>query len=158
MDRLPVFHVRHVQIAGWGVLALACAGLMTLGIWPSYAFPLVWLAPLALMTSLQMVSGEKTIFSATPRGDWKSLAHWEYAIPFVHQYKVFEMPLLGYVGYLPFGLECLAVAQFLFPRHNIERLTTELESRSQVKNLPLTGDGLAMSGESFAEESSYFKV
>jgi hypothetical protein len=140
MNRLPAFHVRQMDIAGWGLLVLACAGLMSLGIWPSYAFPLVWLAPLALMTSIQMVTGEETIFSTTLRGDWrslwwsalaalacgicwelwnyKSLAHWEYAIPFVHEYKIFEMPLLGYAGYLPFGLECLAVAQFLFPDHD----------------------------------------
>ncbi len=136
MDRVPTFHVPHVHIAGWGVLLLACGGLMSLGIWPSYVFPLVWLAPLALMTSLQMVTGEETIFARTPRGDWRSLwwsalaafvcgiywelwnyrslAHWKYAVPFVDEFKIFEMPLLGYAGYFPFGLECLAVVQFLF--------------------------------------------
>jgi hypothetical protein len=45
----------------------------------------------------------------------KSLAHWEYAIPSVHRFMLFEMPLLGYAGYLPFGLVCLAVTMFVFP-------------------------------------------
>jgi hypothetical protein len=143
MDRLPPFYVPQVYLAGWGLLILACGGLVSLGMWPSYAFPLVWLAPLALLTSLQLVTGKDTIFSGIPRGDWrslwwsalaalvcgfwwelwnyKSLAHWEYAIPFVHEYKIFHMPLLGYAGYLPFGLECLAVAQFIFPGHDVER-------------------------------------
>jgi hypothetical protein len=41
----------------------------------------------------------------------------------VHEYKIFEMPILGYAGYLPFGLECLAVTKFLFPDHDRERMT-----------------------------------
>lgn len=167
MDRLPAFHVRHLHMAGWGVFILACAGLMSLGIWPNYAFPLVWLAPLALITSLQMVTGDETIFSATPRGDWrslwwaalaavvcgicwelwnyKSLAHWEYAIPFVHEYKIFEMPILGYAGYLPFGLECLAVTKFLFPDHDRERMTPMTDSSSHVHDQRVTDGGSAMS-------------
>jgi hypothetical protein len=52
--------------------------------------------------------------------NYKSLSHWEYALPFVHRFKIFEMPLLGYAGYLPFGLECLAVVQFFFPRKQPE--------------------------------------
>jgi hypothetical protein len=93
-------------------------------------------APLLLITSLQMMTGQETIFFTISRGDWtclwlfalaaltcgffwelwnvKSLAHWEYAIPSVHRFRLFEMPILGYAGYLPFGLECLAVTQFVF--------------------------------------------
>jgi hypothetical protein len=137
-DQLPAFSSTHVKMIGGGMLLLASAGLTGIGIWPSYLFPLVWVAPLLLITSLQMVAGEETIFSSIGRGDWKSLwlaalaalvcgafwemwnykslSHWEYAIPFVHRFKIFEMPLLGYAGYLPFGLECLAVAQFFLPR------------------------------------------
>lgn len=128
----------NVKIVGWGVLLLASAGLTSIGIWPTYLFPLVWVAPLLLITSLQAVAGEETMFSCIARGDWrplwlpalaalvcgffwemwnyKSLSHWEYAVPFVHQFKIFEMPLLGYAGYLPFGLECMAVTQLFFPK------------------------------------------
>jgi len=42
-----------------------------------------------------------------------SLAKWEYSIPFVHRFLIFEMPLLGYAGYLPFGLECTVVGGML---------------------------------------------
>jgi hypothetical protein len=48
--------------------------------------------------------------------NFKSLAHWEYAVPFVQRFHVFEMPLLGYAGYLPFGLECLVVADACLAR------------------------------------------
>jgi hypothetical membrane protein len=137
LDRLPPLLSTHVKRVGWGILTLASAGLTGIGIWPSYLFPLVWVAPLLLITSLQMVAGEETIFTNLARGDWKSLwlaalaalvcgvfwemwnykslSHWEYAIPFVHGVKIFEMPILGYAGYLPFGLECMAVAQFFLP-------------------------------------------
>ena len=45
--------------------------------------------------------------------NYNSLAKWEYAVPFVGRYRVFEMPVLGYAGYLPFGLEVAVVAQML---------------------------------------------
>jgi hypothetical protein len=31
----------------------------------------------------------------------------------VHRYLIFEMPLLGYAGYLPFGLQCAVVGSLL---------------------------------------------
>ena len=38
---------------------------------------------------------------------------WQYTIPFVDFAHVFEMPLLGFGGYLPFGLEVYAGYHFL---------------------------------------------
>jgi len=32
--------------------------------------------------------------------------YWTYIIPYVNQVHVFEMPLLGYLGYLPFSIYC----------------------------------------------------
>ncbi|HEY4336757.1 MAG TPA: hypothetical protein VGM89_12690, partial [Puia sp.] len=32
--------------------------------------------------------------------------YWTYVIPYVNQVHVFEMPLLGYLGYLPFSVYC----------------------------------------------------
>lgn len=119
-------------ITGWAGLIAAVLGLFGIGIWPDYLFPLVWVAPLVFLTSMALIRGEDTIFSGLRTGDWravyrpalaalvcgffwelwnvKSLAHWEYAIPFVQCCHLFEMPILGYAGYLPFGLECAVVA------------------------------------------------
>lgn len=33
-------------------------------------------------------------------------AHWVYSLPFVNVLHVFEMPLLGFLGYVPFGIYC----------------------------------------------------
>ena len=44
-----------------------------------------------------------------------SEARWQYDIPYVGQFHVFEMPLLGYAGYLPFGLMCATVCLAVMP-------------------------------------------
>ncbi len=132
--RMPLVQGRR---AGWILLAGAGSGLIGISLWPEVLFPLVWVAPLLLVTGLQLLMKQETIFAATARGDWKllwisalaslmcgvfwemwnsgSLAHWEYGIPFTHRFQLFEMPLLGYAGYLPFGLECVAIVQLFFP-------------------------------------------
>lgn len=32
--------------------------------------------------------------------------YWQYSLPYVDKFKLFEMPILGFLGYLPFGLYC----------------------------------------------------
>ncbi|TLY15779.1 MAG: hypothetical protein E6K69_05470 [Nitrospirae bacterium] len=138
LDHWWPMQVRQPTLVGWLVLVLAGVGLMGIGVWPDYLYPLLWVSPLLIITSLQAVSGEETVFSCISRGDWRpiwlpafaalvcglfwelwnyrSLAHWEYAVPFVHRFQIFEMPLLGYAGYLPFGLECVVIAGLLSSR------------------------------------------
>jgi hypothetical protein len=130
----PIIQSRPV---GWMMALGAAGGLIGIGLWPDILFPLVWVAPLLLISGLQLANGDKTVFSPASQGDWRllwiaalaslicglswelwnsqSLAHWEYTIPFTHRFQLFEMPLLGYAGYLPFGLECLAVIALFFP-------------------------------------------
>lgn len=36
-------------------------------------------------------------------------------MPYVQRFHLFEMPALGYAGYLPFGLQCLAAASLVAP-------------------------------------------
>ncbi len=132
LDQYRVVDVSHRTRWGWGLLCGAAGGLLGIGLWPNYLFSLVWVAPLLLIITIQWIRGEPTIFDGQGRGDWRtpwvaalaalicgffwelwnfySVAHWEYAVPFVQRFEWFHMPLLGYAGYLPFGLECLAVA------------------------------------------------
>lgn len=129
------FSVVHSKRLAWAVLILSGAALAGVGVWPNGLFSLLWLAPLASITALQVIGGEASILDGPARGDWReiwqvavaglvcgffwelwnynSLAHWEYSVPFVHRFELFHMPILGYGGYLPFGLECLAVAKLL---------------------------------------------
>jgi len=106
-----------------------------MSVWPDYLYPVVWIAPLLILTAWQTLLGRPTIFAPVQHGDWRSiwlwalaalicggfwemwntcsLAKWVYAVPFVNRFHLFEMPLLGYGGYLPFGLECAAVVALL---------------------------------------------
>ena len=133
----PLKNYRRVRIKQKKLPALFSLGLATLalagtGIWPDLLFPMLWLAPLLIITAIQALRGERTIFAPMADGDWrlvwlpalaaltcgffwelwnfKSLAHWEYSVPFVQRFQLFEMPLSGYAGYLPFGLVCRVIA------------------------------------------------
>ena len=132
LDDSVRLRVSRPMPAAWCVLLVSCACLACIGIWPDYLFPFLWLSPLLIITGLQGIRGERTVFSGIGAGRWRriclpalsalicgllwemwnaySLAKWMYEVPFVGRFKVFEMPLLGFAGYLPFGLECVAVA------------------------------------------------
>jgi len=173
LKQLPPLRLSNRHRTSWGVLIVATVGLAGIGIFPGLLFPLVWVAPLLLITAMQMLGGQDTLFSRTEQGDWsslwlgavaalgcglcwelwnwKSLVHWEYAIPSVHRFQLFEMPLLGYAGYLPFGLDCLAVTQILFPRSYQQML----EALPKVGAEP-RGEDVPVGG--VAKEKGYFKV
>jgi len=119
----------------WITLILAGLGLAGIGVYPDFLFPLLWISPLLIIVSLQTLMGDDHVFRNVTRGDWRliissalaalfcgwfwemwnfySLAKWEYAVPFVHRFEIFEMPILGFAGYLPFGLECAVVSDIL---------------------------------------------
>ena len=115
--------------AAASVLLLAAGGLTGIGVWPDGLFPLLWVSPLLIVVSLKTLTGQRHCLEEMAAGDWRgaaagvaaalvcgwfwemwnyySLAKWKYSIPFVQRFLIFEMPALGYAGYLPFGLECM---------------------------------------------------
>ncbi len=131
LRELPSLNPSHPRRLSLLALILAAAGLLLIGIYPDALFALIWVSPLVIIVSLQALNGRATIFAPLRRGDWRpivgaalaalicgffwemwnigSLARWHYAVPYVDRYAIFAMPILGYGGYLPFGLECLAV-------------------------------------------------
>ena len=117
---------------GWWLLGGMSCVLAGLALAPDLLFPFVWVAPLLCLCGLQLIRDRHTLFTPLVRGNWrpilipalaalicgffwelwnwKSLAHWEYSIPYVDRYHLFAMPILGYLGYLPFGLQCRMIA------------------------------------------------
>jgi len=115
----------------WIALVLGAAALGGIGLEPEALFSMLWLAPLAVLAGLQRLLTGESFFAPLARGDWRpllqpalaalfcgfawelwnwdSLAKWHYSVPYVQRFHLFEMPLLGYAGYLPFGLECALV-------------------------------------------------
>ena len=134
MKNLPSLRMAAPRPAASVVLLFSAAGLSMVGVLPNLLFPLLWLSPLLIIVSIQILVNEKTLFSSISHGDWRvvlasamaglicgffwelwnvnSLAKWEYAIPYVNCCRLFEMPILGYLGYLPFGLECMVVGGY----------------------------------------------
>ena len=112
-------------------IIISGAGLAGIGVWPDFFSSLLWLSPLFIVVSLQTLIKERHVFSDITHGNWSvvvsyaiaalicgtfwemwnfySLAKWEYSVPFVHRFKIFEMPIIGYAGYLPFGVECAVI-------------------------------------------------
>ena len=120
-----------VRIVGVG-------GLAAMLLWPRYFFPFVWVAPALLLEDLNAALGRRTLTTALGRGDWRewialwsaglvcgffwelwnlhSYPKWIYHVPFVDFARLFEMPILGYLGYLPFALSLFLCAHLLLPR------------------------------------------
>lgn len=118
---------------GIGVVMLAL-----LLIWPTYFYPFVWGAAYFLTEPVNAWLGRRTLLDFTRQGDWRpvvSLAlgalicgffwelwnyyaypKWIYDTPGVDFWYIFEMPLIGYIGYLPFALELYALTHLLLPR------------------------------------------
>jgi hypothetical protein len=127
--------VRHPKGLAGAVLVASGLGLAGIGIFPNALFSLLWISPLLIIVSLQTWMGESNVFSDASEGNWDlivssaiaalicglfwetwnfySLAKWKYTVPLVQRFPLFEMPLLGYAGYLPFGLECMAVGKLI---------------------------------------------
>jgi hypothetical protein len=42
-----------------------------------------------------------------------ALTKWTYTVPYAGEFKLFEMPVLGYLGFPPFALEAFAMYNFL---------------------------------------------
>ena len=121
------------------VLALLSAyGLVGIVFIPEFAYPFLWISPLMVFVLVQVLLKERSVLDDLASGDWSlvfrfgiaalvcglcwetwnywSLAKWIYAVPYVHRFQIWEMPLLGFGGYLPFGMECAAVAAWLSPK------------------------------------------
>ena len=105
-------------LAGVGLLGMVFA-------WPDLFFPMVWVGPFLLLDGLVGLSGGRSLTAELARGRWKLAAgvgaggvlcgvlwefwnfwaapKWIYHLPYLDFIDVFEMPLLGYGGYVPFA-------------------------------------------------------
>lgn len=101
--------------------------------WPRLFFPLVWLCFIFLLEPLNFWLENKTFLADLERREWTRLwswisaglvagffwelwnfwagSRWEYSLPYLNFWRVFQMPVLGYTGFLPFALEIFAFYQ-----------------------------------------------
>jgi hypothetical protein len=131
------------------VFVLSLVGILMfilMMVWPGYFFPFVWLSVFFIIEPLNIWLGYRSLISSISKGDWRpvislfvgvlicgffwemwnyySFPKWVYHVPFVDFARIFEMPLLGYGGYLPFSLELFALYHFVigvFDRKELNR-------------------------------------
>ena len=122
-----------------GVTMLALALLR-----PGYFYPLIWGAVFLILEPLNIALGRQHLFTWLKVGDWRpvislslgalicgffwelwnyfSYPKWIYHTPGAEFLHIFEMPLLGYIGYLPFSWELYALRNLLSPNAAALRL------------------------------------
>jgi hypothetical protein len=114
---------------------IGCTMLALLLAWPHYFYAFMWLSVFFLLEPICQWFGRRSILTTLSRGDWRtvialcsgglicgffwelwnyfSFPKWVYHVPFVGFWHIFEMPLLGYLGYLPFSLELYVLVHLL---------------------------------------------
>lgn len=127
--RLPPAALRAAVVVG-----AVCAALPLLVV-SRWLVPLVWMGWALLLEPLNYRAGRPSWLAALARGDaslllallgsgavcgvlWEfwnywALTKWSYTVPYLGHVKLFEMPVLGYLGFPPFALECYAMYHWL---------------------------------------------
>jgi hypothetical protein len=118
--------------------------LAALWIWPRYFYPLVWLSLVFLMEPINFWFRRGHFLQDLREGDWRivvslslgalicgffwelwnyySYPKWIYHTPGVEFLHVFEMPLLGYGGYIPFAWELYALRNLVWSKNSSFRV------------------------------------
>ena len=103
--------------------------------YPRYFYPLVWGSFFFLLEPINHALGAPSILGEWQRGSlrkfcllllsglicgflWEfwnywAISKWIYTVPFVGQIKLFEMPVLGFLGFPPFAVECYVMMNFI---------------------------------------------
>ncbi len=111
-------------IAGWLMLIIA--------LWkPQYGTAFVWMSIYCIIDPINYRLGNKSLLYFSKRGDWRpiialsagclmcgffwemwnfySFPKWIYDVPFVDFWHIFEMPLIGFLGYIPFAFDIYVI-------------------------------------------------
>jgi hypothetical protein len=132
------FHITraHLWATMYGAVILF-AGIVLL---PRYFFAFTWIWLFLFVDALNFLRGRASLIAQAARGDWRNgialglgalvcgffwemwnffaMPKWFYTVPFVGFAKIFEMPILGYGGYLPFAWELYALYHFVWGKLN----------------------------------------
>ena len=118
------------------LIVLGAAGVLIPLIAPSVWFaPIVWLGFIFVLDPINFLRGWPSITGDLGRGDYRrlwallasglvcgflwegwnywALSKWTYTVPYFGNIKLFEMPVLGYLGFPPFAVECWVIYIFL---------------------------------------------
>jgi len=117
------------------IVIIGISTLILLIIRPGYFYVFLWLSVFLILDSGNHLRGLRSLVSFTDKRDWRPLISlalgcllcgffwemwnylaypkWIYHTPGVEFLYIFEMPLLGYLGYIPFSFELFAFYHML---------------------------------------------
>jgi len=131
-DRIEIrkFTISKQTLYFWliiGVLFLIIPLLLPRS-YAQYLFVLIWIGFVFLLDPINSFLGEHSLFLDLRQGKinkllslflsgiicgflWEfwnywALTKWVYTLPFLENPKIFEMPVAGFLGFLPFAVEC----------------------------------------------------
>jgi len=133
--RTRIVPTRKVSL---GLLLTGLTMLTLTLLWPKFFYPFVWVSLALIFEPVNRALGRRHFLEWLERGDWRpvitlavgalicgffwemwnywSWPKWIYHTPGAQFLHVFEMPLLGYGGYVPFALELFGLRNLLWPR------------------------------------------
>lgn len=143
----PTWSKQRLRVSGNGLATAVLIGMgcfSVLPLFPNETFPLVWIAPILILEPFAFsvrypsllrdveANGWTRVFAVmtatTVTGifwemwNYYSVPKWTYTIPYAGFCKVFEMPLLGYLGYPFFGIivfSYAAIVLMMTARHDL---------------------------------------
>ncbi len=131
------------------MIAIGIFTFITPILFSTYFFPVVWMAFFFILDPINYLAKEPSIIShlkdrkllvpislfiaGTITGffwefwNYHAVIKWYYNIPFIENipiigYKIFEMPLLGYLGYGPFAFSLYSMYHFTGTLHKEEKI------------------------------------
>ncbi len=152
--------VRIIKLTRYTPLLFFIFGWITVGltIWrPDLFFPFLWGSLFFILDPINYWLGHESLIRDAMNNDWTRIVRfalasicffvpwelwnwqndpkWIYEVPYVGVAKVFEMPILGYTGYLPFGWEIFAFTSFFVGvlRYPVGVLGERVKRRIEVR-------------------------
>ncbi len=120
-----------------GLFVTGLAMLAAVLVCPKIFYPFTWIALVLIFEPINYWTSRPHFLEQLRNGDWRtvislsfgalicgffwemwnyySFPKWTYHIPGLGFWRIFEMPLLGYGGYIPFALEVYALKNFVWP-------------------------------------------
>ena len=131
--------VRPVRLPAWALRGSVAAGAVSVAlplvVVSPWLVPLVWTGWALLLEPVNRRRGAASWLRELERGEastvlallasglvcgvlWEfwnygAVTKWTYTVPYWGNVKLFEMPVLGYLGFPPFALECYAMYNLL---------------------------------------------
>ena len=120
-----------------GLFIIGLTTLTAMLVWPEIFYPFAWTSLVFILEPINYWTGRPHFLEELRHGDWRtvislslgalvcglfwemwnyySFPKWVYHVPRLGFWHIFEMPLLGYGGYIPFALELYALKNLLWP-------------------------------------------